>query len=226
VAKPRGRSRGLHGPMAAPGSTLPPSLPAPPDAHRPLPSACYARTDLTNMAYDVEKLDPEVLRSRHHLQLVTTSFAAACQLQPGADPASPAHPTSPALASSAPASATRAPALGASAKVAHAAHKPLASASASASAFAAAATADAPAAPHGPSVVSFSRDGPGRLSPGISLLSLTSPEAVTAALTSAGHGAAFANPVYVTSLHPAARAAMVSLGSWDEEGDIQVGLLD
>ncbi len=177
--------------------------------------------DLCNMAYEVNKIDTEALYERHRLSLVATSVSF-CPITPAAAVVGGG------------ASAGAAPGLsGVDAEVAAAV-----AAVSKASDAAAASSRSSPAAHPlqqqqpsalnatiissghleevAPTMVSFSRGGPGPHASGVSVLQLTSPEAVTAALTSQGHGSAFANPVYVSTLHH----ALVSMGSYDEEGDI------
>ncbi|KXZ51423.1 hypothetical protein GPECTOR_12g385 [Gonium pectorale] len=150
--------------------------------------------DLCNMAYEVDKLDPELLEARHRLSLIATSItcsgpgAATCAVTASASEADAAG-------------GEGAQAVRSTERRAH-----IAAGSRTADHIDGAA----------PGIVSLTLGGSPPLSPSISMLQLTSPEAVTAALTSQGHGAAFAHPVYVSTLHH----ALTSLGSYDEEGDI------
>ncbi|GLC38539.1 hypothetical protein PLESTB_001737200 [Pleodorina starrii] len=157
--------------------------------------------DLCNMAYDVDRLDPELLEAHYQLSLIATSIS--CN-----NPASAACPSGVAESAIRQESQQQ---RGLGHDGEHA------GARAAASSMPAATVLDSQYGNHAvPGVVSFTMGGSPPLSPSISMLQLTSPEALTAALTSQGHGAAFSHPVYVSTLHH----ALVSMGSLDDEGDI------
>ncbi|EFJ51765.1 hypothetical protein VOLCADRAFT_87268 [Volvox carteri f. nagariensis] len=157
-------------------------------------------SDLCNMAYEVDKLDRDLLEARYQLSLIATSISCSntCMSTPGASE----------LMSEA---VTGAPGTE-DQQEQHETHADGRVATMS--------TATLLDGMYGtqlaPSVVSFTMGGSPQLSPSISMLQLTSPEAVTAALTSQGHGAAFEHPVYVSTLHQ----ALTSMGSYDDDGDI------
>ncbi|GFR45559.1 hypothetical protein Agub_g6953 [Astrephomene gubernaculifera] len=160
--------------------------------------------DLCNMAYEVDKLDPELLEARHRLSLIASSLTSTGSCTSSMDAAAAilaaeegdAEPEADGAAvqqdkQQRPQQQRRRKAAAASMAEEH--------------------------EPMTPGIVSFTMGGSPPLTPAISMLQLTSPEAVTAALTSQGHGAAFAHPVYVSSLH---HGLTTSLGSGDEEGDV------
>jgi Lipase (class 3) len=68
-------------------------------------------------------------------------------------------------------------------------------------------------------IVPFKAGSPS-LTPSVSMLELSTPEAVTAALTSAGN--AFSHPVYVSELHQ----ALTSVGTYEEELDQDYGMIN
>ncbi|GLI64249.1 hypothetical protein VaNZ11_007448 [Volvox africanus] len=155
--------------------------------------------DLCNMAYEVDKLDPELLEARYQLSLLATSINSV-----PSNTASDATSTENSFAGAADLQGQREPQ-----GQQHAGGR-----------ITPTSTTTVPESTYGyqnaPGIVSFTMGGSPPLSPSISMLQLTSPEAVTAALTSQGHGAAFEHPVYVSTLHH----ALTSMGSCDEEGDI------
>ncbi|PNH07557.1 hypothetical protein TSOC_005973, partial [Tetrabaena socialis] len=196
--------------------------------------------DLCNMAYEVDKLDAELIEARHHLSLIATSITSgvSCSAVPGSPTATAAVTAAAAgeLAAAGAAAAgfvdsgLEAEAQGSSARPQSQVQRQRKrrqqqqqrarrNGSSASSATAADAEHDSyhDLVESGtPGITSFTMGGSPPLSPSISMLQLTSPEAVTAALTSRGHGAAFAHPVYVSTLHH----ALTSLASYDEEGDI------
>lgn len=165
-------------------------------AHEVEVSFAAMLSDLCNMAYEVDKLDADLLEARYELSLIATSSTCSSTC------ASP--------------SAALDAAGGGEDQESHAQRQEQQRDHAAAP-IAEAAALDITYGSHPiPSIVSFTMGDSPPLSPSISLLQLTSPEAVTAALTSQGHGAAFSRPVYVSSL----QNALCSMGSYDEEGDI------
>lgn len=176
--------------------------------------------DLCNMAYEVDKIDTEALYERHRLSLVATSVSF-CPIGPAAavvgGGASPGVSGADAEIAAAVAAVSKASAAAAASSRSSPAAHPLQQHEQQApSAVNATIISSGHLEEVAPTMVSFSRGGPGAHASGVSVLQLTSPEAVTAALASQGHGSAFANPVYVSTLHH----ALVSMGSYDEEGDI------
>ncbi|GIL78732.1 hypothetical protein Vretimale_371 [Volvox reticuliferus] len=155
--------------------------------------------DLCNMAYEVDKLDPELLEARYRLSLIATSISSAPS-NTASDTVSAGNAFAGAVNVQGQQQAREQQHAGGSAT-------PVSTATVLENSYGHQAA---------PGVVSFTMGGSPPLSPSISMLQLTSPEAVTAALTSQGHGAAFEHPVYVSTLHH----ALTSLGSCDEEGDI------
>ena len=124
------------------------------------------------LADDVSQLDPAELEARHHLSLIATSLACTRPV--------PAQPVQAAPASGSQATAD-------------------ANAAATQQRNAGAATAMAAAGAAAAAAAVSSAASPRPMSPSISLLELTSPEAVTAALGSAASANTY--PVYMSTLH-------------------------